>query len=622
MAATNTMTITIDGQTGTFDLSAQAAGIYTSTGTLSGMEVTLDNSFDFVSDISSQTNTLSETNETGIEPSNIALATDLAGIDTISLEGVAADSVVTVEYDSSTGVLTVNDVTGGNSGTVDIGTAGGNGVQDFTISSGSLAGTVVTVDTNTFDFDTTFSDTTTAVASTNGDLALAATAASTSFDATEIRNFDEDTIQFVVSSADGSISSTSTAGYTVSVNGANDFDQTAADVVLDVTHDASGEVFQVTVDVTTAAGTADSTVTLTLNELHNAVAADSDDLVVGATAPTLSNFDADDLAALDATAISLNVDAQGRVIMTSGPSGFSVDQTSSQDLATSGDRNVVLSDGNNSFTVTLDVTTAISQGSADLDIDLLELQNQFGLGTEATDGRYSATVQIFDSLGNAHDLVLEFDKVATNSWEILVNDPVLASTGVTSGTVTSATRSINFNGDGTPSAISFADIDITGWTTGADDSTVAFDLGTVGESDGVTQFAGEFSLSSIDQDGVRFGGFVGVNIDELGTVTAVFDNGEQLPVYQLPITLFANPNGLESVTGNAFRQTDRSGDILLQQANAGGAGTVAASALESSTVDLAEEFTKMITTQRAYSASARIITTADDMLEELIRIRR
>ncbi len=141
-------------------------------------------------------------------------------------------------------------------------------------------------------------------------------------------------------------------------------------------------------------------------------------------------------------------------------------------------------------------------------------------------------------------------------------------------------------------------------------------------ADGVSQFAGKFALSSIDQNGVRFGDFVGVNISDEGLITAVFDNGEQLAVYQLPLTLFANPNGLEVVTGNAFRQTDRSGDVLLLQAKSGGAGAIASSALESSTVDLAEEFTKMITTQRAYSAAAKIITTADEMLEELIRIRR
>jgi flagellar hook protein FlgE len=193
---------------------------------------------------------------------------------------------------------------------------------------------------------------------------------------------------------------------------------------------------------------------------------------------------------------------------------------------------------------------------------------------------------------------------------------------VKSGTVAAASRSIIFNGDGTPSAITFPAIAISGWTTGANDSNVAINLGTAGKASGVTQFAGEFALSSIDQNGVTFGGFVGVNIAEDGKVTAVFDNGEQLAIFQLPLSLFANPNGLEAVTGNAFRQTDKSGDILLQQAATGGSGSVASSALESSTVDLAEEFTKMITTQRAYSASAKIITVADEMLEELIRLRR
>jgi flagellar hook protein FlgE len=242
--------------------------------------------------------------------------------------------------------------------------------------------------------------------------------------------------------------------------------------------------------------------------------------------------------------------------------------------------------------------------------------------TAAVSDSFSTAVQIFDSLGNAHDIELQFTKTAVNSWSITVQDPVLASTGAASGTVTPVARSITFNGDGTPNTITFPDIDITGWTTGAFNSTATFDVGTANQNDGVTQLAGEFSITSIDQDGARFGGLVGVTISEDGTVTAVFDNGEQLPISKLPIALFANLNGLDAVSGNAYRQTGRSGNLLLQQANVGGAGSVASSALESSTVDLAEEFTKMIITQRAYSASAKIITTADEMLEELIRMRR
>jgi flagellar hook protein FlgE len=344
-------------------------------------------------------------------------------------------------------------------------------------------------------------------------------------------------------------------------------------------------------------------------------------LALAGALPTVSGLDAGDLAALSTTAFKFDVTAAGVVTVNTGPTGFTVDAAQTETLDTLGNRNIVVTDGTNSFTITLDVT-GVASAVGTIDIDLQEHLNSFGLGTAPGGGRFAATVQIFDSLGNAHDLVIEFDKVATNQWEILVNDPVLASTGVKSGTAAAASRNITFNGDGTPSSITFPAVAISGWTTGANDSSVTVNLGTSGQADGVSQFAGEFALSSIDQNGVTFGGFVGVNIDKTGTVTAVFDNGEQLAIYKLPVTLFANPNGLETVTGNAFRQTDTSGDMLLQQANTGGTGAIASSALESSTVDLAEEFTKMITTQRAYSASAKIITTADEMLEELIRIRR
>lgn len=242
--------------------------------------------------------------------------------------------------------------------------------------------------------------------------------------------------------------------------------------------------------------------------------------------------------------------------------------------------------------------------------------------TAAVGDAFTSTIQIFDSLGNAHDIDITYTKAAVNDWTITVGDPVLASTGVVSGTTGVVARSIQFNGDGTPSAITFPDITVTGWTTGASNSTITANVGNVNQADGITQFASDFSINSIDQDGVRFGGFTGVNIDQDGVVTAVFDNGEQRPIYQLPMAVFDNPNGLEAVTGNAYRQTDRSGVLVLQQANTGGTGEVVSSALEASTVDLAEEFTKMITTQRAYSASAKIITTADDMLDELIRIKR
>jgi len=155
-----------------------------------------------------------------------------------------------------------------------------------------------------------------------------------------------------------------------------------------------------------------------------------------------------------------------------------------------------------------------------------------------------------------------------------------------------------------------------------DRQQVTLDLGTPGMPDGVTQFAGEYAAKVNAQDGLTYGSFTGISINEDGIVTALFDNGEQRDIFKLPIATFRNPNGLAAQNGNAYQTTTYSGDPVLLEANTAGAGKVSPSSLESSTVDLAEEFTNMIITQRAYSASAKVITTADDMLNELLQIKR
>ena len=105
-------------------------------------------------------------------------------------------------------------------------------------------------------------------------------------------------------------------------------------------------------------------------------------------------------------------------------------------------------------------------------------------------------------------------------------------------------------------------------------------------------------------------------------VTALFDNGVTKPVFMIPIATLVNPNGMESRSGNVWIETDNSGQPTVREAGNGGAGSVASASLESSTVDIGEEFTNMITTQRAYSASTKIISTADQMLEELMQVKR
>jgi len=113
-----------------------------------------------------------------------------------------------------------------------------------------------------------------------------------------------------------------------------------------------------------------------------------------------------------------------------------------------------------------------------------------------------------------------------------------------------------------------------------------------------------------------------VSIDDQGYVVGSFTNGQQRRLYQLPIAAFANPDGLAAHSGNVFAQTDGSGLVNLRLPGTGGAGTVTPSALEGANVDLADEFTRMIITQRAYSANARVITTTDQMLSELLQMSR
>lgn len=184
---------------------------------------------------------------------------------------------------------------------------------------------------------------------------------------------------------------------------------------------------------------------------------------------------------------------------------------------------------------------------------------------------------------------------------------------------------LTFNGNGTPSAINVNQLDI-GWANGATAMTggtsVSLGLGNLNQSDGMTQFAGSYEVSYITQNGAKFGNFSGLSIGTDGVVQALFDNGVRRPIFQIPISTFVNPNGLESLTGNTFIETETSGSYTLRVAGEAGAGQTTQASLEASTVDLGEEFTVMITTQRAYTAAAKIITTADEMLDELVRIKR
>jgi len=295
--------------------------------------------------------------------------------------------------------------------------------------------------------------------------------------------------------------------------------------------------------------------------------------------------------------------------------------------------------------------------SAPVSTSLIEIGANLPAAATSGDAN-SLTAQVFDLQGGQHSLTLTYTKTATvNEWDITAsitnagivdpdsnndgtNDPLtttgaFAANGIRIGTMT-------FGTDGTLASITSTsatatdagvvnattnrfemtfDFDSTTAST-SDRVTVALDFGTPGQADGFTQFQGNFTPNFIEQNGKQFGSLSAVNIDDSGITTALFDNGETRDIFQVPVITFNNPNGLQERSGNIYTETTDSGPAVALEPGRGGAGSIAPSALEQSTVDLADEFTRMIVTQRAFSASTRIITTADEMLEELTRIVR
>ncbi|WP_184717102.1 flagellar hook protein FlgE [Caulobacter sp.] len=203
-------------------------------------------------------------------------------------------------------------------------------------------------------------------------------------------------------------------------------------------------------------------------------------------------------------------------------------------------------------------------------------------------------------------------------------DGKLMSTGsLFSGTPTS----VNIQASGTPlvtqpapPAAQLPQPPVWAKGLGIDTQDVQIDLASA--AGGLTQYNSQSVVQSVNTNGTAFGNLTNIEVDTDGYVSAIFDNGVTRRIAQVAVATFSNPNGLKGVNGNAYRVTNESGTYSLKPPGQGGAGSLAPSTLEASTVDLSTEFTGLITTQRAYSASSKIITTADQMLEELLNIKR
>lgn len=180
---------------------------------------------------------------------------------------------------------------------------------------------------------------------------------------------------------------------------------------------------------------------------------------------------------------------------------------------------------------------------------------------------------------------------------------------------------LNFNGDGTlntlPDNDGNTDINLSqiDWNNGADAQNIDIDI------ERFSQFAGNFDVIFSDQNGAELGLRTGVEIDRDGFIIARFSNGASATLYKAPLITFANANGLTEVSGTAYSENSESGEENLREAGSGGAGFIEPSTLEASNVDLADEFARLIVSQRAFGAGTRLINTVDQMTQDLLSLR-
>lgn len=241
---------------------------------------------------------------------------------------------------------------------------------------------------------------------------------------------------------------------------------------------------------------------------------------------------------------------------------------------------------------------------------------------EGKDGDIVNTaIQVFDTQGTAHNLSLTFQKVSDNLWNMTGGiDP-------SEGTIIdNQIGSIVFNDDGSfrqAGAGGVGDANLEFQINGLSaPQTVALSFGSTNGFDGVTQFGGGTSAAATEQDGYAAGFLTGVSVSQDGTIQGIFTNGRILPIAQIAIASFTNPGGLNRLGDNYFGLSNNSGLPLVGEALSGGSGSVRNGALESSNVDVALEFTRLITAQRGFQVNARTITAADEVLQELANIIR
>ncbi len=291
------------------------------------------------------------------------------------------------------------------------------------------------------------------------------------------------------------------------------------------------------------------------------------------------------------------------------------------DLQISGNQIPANMTANAEVAVNLNAASLVPAGVFTLD------GNGDGVNDDPTNYNQSTTISVFDSQGQSHDITLYFVKAGVNAWTVnYVNrDPANPALLVSAGT-----QSLTFDNMGLlVDDNSGAAVNFNFGAAVASPQAIRFNYGTgTGEFppgsglDATTQFASDFAVMKLSQDGYASGFLKNLIISETGVMTGVFTNGQTRSIGQIALAKFISPTGLTKLGRNLYGESFDSGQPIVGSPATSGLGRVLSNTLELSNVDLAEEFVKMISAQRGFQANSRIISTTDDLLQELVNLKR
>lgn len=243
-------------------------------------------------------------------------------------------------------------------------------------------------------------------------------------------------------------------------------------------------------------------------------------------------------------------------------------------------------------------------------------QHSFLATTVGSDpDKATTSIEVFDQAGTAHSVTFTFQRQDDGSWN--VTPSIAASEGTVSGVLTG----LRFNANGTIASLPATNT-FTATFTGQPGQSVALDLGTPSLYDGVTMFGSPSTMFADGQNGYGVGQLSNMSVNSDGAIQGFYTNGQVKSLAQIGVANFVNENGLREVGNNMWAETANTGVRTISAGSQAGAGEVVGGSLEGSNVEIAAEFVHLIEAQRGFQANARVITTTDQVLSELVNLLR